>query len=356
MKKIPILFIALLITSPAFAQMAKIQLKSGEIVEGTLLGTDTVDSVEIQVGGETVSYPLDKIEDIERSGNLVKIQLESGEIVEGNFLPLQIQIGEKTVNYPRDEIKSLEIIDGVMEKKEGIVRTTRTYFTNKRDDSYIFYKGGKEIASQNVKYDEDLGEIISEQKGEIPDGVVLEYLGPLGKIRELPYKDNRLNGTSRIYEEGVLRSESEYKDGKLEGLFRAFHKNGNLMVEATHKNEKLVGSIKTYYDNGELKLESFNDEKGRCHGERKTYFRNGTLESITICQEGEWVGIGKDYYESGVLKAERFHENGKQVLKKEYDEKGNLISENKDVRVPADKIRKRKAPEIKPQSRANEGQ
>ena len=48
-------------------------------------------------------------------------------------------------------------------------------------------------------------------------------------IRETPYIDDKQHGMEKEYyleEEGKIRSEVEYKNGKLEGIKKGYYKNG----------------------------------------------------------------------------------------------------------------------------------
>ena len=64
------------------------------------------------------------------------------------------------------------------------------------------------------------------------------------------------------YENGNLRAEGNFKDGKLEGLGKEYYENGNLKEEVNFKGDKQEGLGKSYYDNGNLKAEvNFKDGK-----------------------------------------------------------------------------------------------
>lgn len=39
-------------------------------------------------------------------------------------------------------------------------------------------------------------------------------------------------------ENGNLKYETNFKNGKIEGIFKEYHENGNISVEANIKNEK----------------------------------------------------------------------------------------------------------------------
>ena len=60
----------------------------------------------------------------------------------------------------------------------------------------------------------------------------------------------------RHYENGQLKSEGNWKDGKMEGLWKYYYENGQLELEGNQKDGKTDGLWKKYYENGQLKYES----------------------------------------------------------------------------------------------------
>lgn len=52
------------------------------------------------------------------------------------------------------------------------------------------------------------------------------------------------------YEDGKLKTEENFKDGKYEGISKEYFSNGQLAFEGTFKNGKLNGEVKTYFENG----------------------------------------------------------------------------------------------------------
>jgi len=54
------------------------------------------------------------------------------------------------------------------------------------------------------------------------------------------------------YENGALKEDIPYKDGKKKGLFKAYYENGALKSEGNYKDDKKEGLFKAYYENGDL--------------------------------------------------------------------------------------------------------
>ncbi|WP_390887606.1 toxin-antitoxin system YwqK family antitoxin, partial [Fusobacterium massiliense] len=69
------------------------------------------------------------------------------------------------------------------------------------------------------------------------------------------------------------------------------------------ETKAFTGIIKSYYDNGALK-EDIPYKDGKKNGIGKVYYPNGNLESIGNYKDGKKEGLVKEYYENGALKWE----------------------------------------------------
>ena len=119
------------------------------------------------------------------------------------------------------------------------------------------------------------------------------------------------------------KSINKYKNGKPDGLWIDYYKNGQIEWERTYTNGNLDGLSKWYYSNGQLKSETpyltdgFNSYRdGLC----KSFYENGYLKTegmykikinpgdktSTENKEGLW----KEYNENGQLDEEITYENG----------------------------------------------
>ncbi len=83
--------------------------------------------------------------------------------------------------------------------------------------------------------------------------------------------------------------------------------------------------VREYYENGKLKSE-VGYKNGRFNGPTKEYYANGKLKLEGFSKDGEPEGLIKTYYESGRIETEVVYKDGEPVAGtfKEYDEKGNL--------------------------------
>lgn len=150
-------------------------------------------------------------------------------------------------------------------------------------------------------------------------------------IEKVMYKNGKKNGKSTIYYsdlqylsthqavnklvkvgyKGIMHGklqEVEYDNGILDGEFKKWYKNGNLMVEAKYKDGKRVGETKIYDENEKIeKICFYRDDK--LDGKYETY------------QNGEIVEKGK--YKNGIKTGK--WQIGKEG-KAEYDNEGTLLS------------------------------
>ena len=91
------------------------------------------------------------------------------------------------------------------------------------------------------------------------------------------------------YDAGQKLSETNYKDGRIEGLLTAWYENGNKELEQTYKDGKLNGPyISSWYDNGQ-KEEENNWKDGKLHGKWIVWFENGQKNSEAIYRNGELI-------------------------------------------------------------------
>ena len=157
--------------------------------------------------------------------------------------------------------------------------------------------------------------------GRLANGVSCTYVGVGGNsYRVASYKNGKLDGTVKLYHKnGKLESEAPYKNGRAEGIRREYYESGKLRKETPYKNGKPEGIEKSYYESGKLQKES-SWENGMPK-DRRTYYESGRLQ-----EEFSWEnGMPKDmrtYYESGRLRMESV---GKE--EKTYYESGKLKSE-----------------------------
>jgi len=112
-----------------------------------------------------------------------------------------------------------------------------------------------------------------------------------------------------------------------DGLVKEYYKSGNLKNESTYNNDILEGVAKGYYETGELEWEqSYLNNK--LHGTAKSYYKNGQLEVIMNYHNDKQDGEALEYDKDGLLIARALYKNNVEVYLKEYDEFGNLLTDD----------------------------
>ena len=95
------------------------------------------------------------------------------------------------------------------------------------------------------------------------------------------------------FENGQLRYEGTWKDGKNDGFYKRWHKNGQRWYEGTYKDGGAHGSWKGWHDNGQLSDE-WNYKDGKHDGDFKYYDENGKLTKEETYKDGILIS-GKKY-------------------------------------------------------------
>ncbi len=147
---------------------------------------------------------------------------------------------------------------------------------------------------------------------------------PLGKIEKIEnYKNDKLEGTSRLYnEEGMLVEEALFSEGKKHGPYTKWYPNGKKEEESSFVNDKRDGKAVWYFKDGTKAAEySYSDDA--IDGDAATYFNNGKVSANGPYAKGKQTGVWKEYHENGNLKAEGKYVSGeKEGVWQEYDADG----------------------------------
>ena len=151
--------------------------------------------------------------------------------------------------------------------QNGIIIESREFYENGNIEEEIFfangtltimneyYENGKLEETFNLKnrtyieYEED-GSI--DDEGTIDDltlGILIGVselikLVALTELIEMP-QGSGIN--KKYYENGILKEEISYRDGKLDGISKEYYENGSLKSESTFKDGVLDGIVIEYY-------------------------------------------------------------------------------------------------------------
>jgi hypothetical protein len=146
-------------------------------------------------------------------------------------------------------------------------------------------------------------------------------------------KEGKKEVARDYYPDGSIKSETESKGGKANGLMKSFSTDGNLVSVYTFVDGVRQGPAVSYYPGGELEMKMYYN-KGQREGTSLWYYKTGELFREIPYREGKVDGIKKSYYKDGKLQAEAPHLKGYPGLGlKEYNIRGELMSDQTKILI-----------------------
>lgn len=148
-----------------------------------------------------------------------------------------------------------------------------------------------------------------------------------GKIAlESWYENDTLQGISKTYKNGKLKTESNFSDGKKSGIEKVYDEADGRVVETVYYNAGEVESS--------LRINQLNDKKQKS-GLWRTFYPDGKLKSECYYENDEPVNECKNWTEKGILMQKQgssefreivdirqtFHPNGKLATQESYSGK-----------------------------------
>ena len=114
-----------------------------------------------------------------------------------------------------------------------------------------------------------------------------------------------------------------FKDGNLDGVFKTYFNNGNLLAEISYKEGKLHGRCVVYYPNGLLHNEKHFNE-GRLHGIFRAWDEDGALFFEIQYADDMQHGFDKIYRKNGIIEYEDIYVKGRLVARRSFDDGGHF--------------------------------
>jgi len=164
-----------------------------------------------------------------------------------------------------------------------------------------------------------------------------------GKVEQwYNYKDGKMDGLRRTWHwDGQLRNEIPYKDGERDGLSTSWHASGKLFDKQNFVNDKRVGKYRKWWEsNGKLQIEYKYSESGdgTLDGWYYEYYEDADVKIMGKYKGGyspsvsKKLGIWRYYYDTDFNKGQKskkevYTETGDGVLisKECWDVDGNVI-------------------------------
>jgi len=144
-----------------------------------------------------------------------------------------------------------------------------------------------------------------------PSGAVMHGKAPPAGLKAwCELSDGTQHGPSLSwYEAGNPKAEAHFDEGKLDGVFRLWHTNGQLAEEGHYVADQRHGTFSTWGEDG-IKLLEQNFANGKRNGEMKRWYRTGQLQFIEHYVDGEKDGPAVAYFENGQMEAEGMFRKG----------------------------------------------
>ena len=138
----------------------------------------------------------------------------------------------------------------------------------------------------------------------------------------------------------------ELEVGKIERGYATFYPDGSPKIVAEMAAKDKYGNIiyngnyMEHYDNGKIKIKAKYNEKGKLNGEYKEFFEDGTLKKEGTFLNGEKIGPHKEYDDKGNLISNEKHnikENKEENSKKGQHKDNENKKSAKKVNIPKKK-------------------
>ena len=177
----------------------------------------------------------------------------------------------------------------------------------KRSDYVLGKLNGK------VQYFDQEGNLIKSEtyQNNVKNGA--EEIVENGRLKEENfYVDGKLSGTTKKYSEKYLIEEIPYENGLQEGVHKIYSEKGNL-TEIPYSKGKKQGLATVYYskDRPAQKVQYANDLK---NGISEKFYKNGTKSAVEYYKNGKLEGISRYYDEKGYLTDVKYYMSDAEMM------------------------------------------
>ena len=203
---------------------------------------------------------------------------------------------------------------GSWSEKENDLTWKGEYIANKKVKTWVGYYSNNFV-----------GKLVTYNNG-WKDGILMN-VDRKGKVTLVEnYLNDKLNGKVFYYGSSTETpsSETEYSDGKKNGLFRQYYDNGKIQEETWYKDDKKNGQS-IWNNKAGQRIALYNYTLGDFDGIQKTYYENDTIQSINYFVKSIQSGESREFYRNGKMKQSGNYVNGiKEGAWTEYDELGKV--------------------------------
>jgi uncharacterized protein len=255
------------------------------------------------------------------------------------------QLTGKVITYDR----AGKITSEESEYKNGKLDGTRTeFFPDGRIQRILTYQNGH---LQKIVCLDEKGKQLYEAK-DADSSIYLKSFYGDGIISSegLLVKDKR-QGKWKFYNPlGIIKSDSNYKNGILDDIQHTYNDIGQIETEYTSRGNYILGGYKEFFINGHLKMQGNYDSAGVA-GKWLYYYNNDTVSNILFYKNGKIAGRSYTYFPNGQMKSEEFHDDkGNSIRSREFEADGSVLADMNyefgshafDVNFPNGKLKEKK--------------
>jgi antitoxin component YwqK of YwqJK toxin-antitoxin module len=130
------------------------------------------------------------------------------------------------------------------------------------------------------------------------------------KAEDSQYREGKYDGVhSTYYENGQKRFEGHYKNGRSDGPFGFWYPDGQKRTEGQWRNGARDGTVTQWHPNG-VKESELNYGNGRLEGLQTHWYPNGNLSSVETLKDGKRDGPHIECYSNGQFRFLSHYKNG----------------------------------------------
>jgi len=166
------------------------------------------------------------------------------------------------------------------------------------------------------------------------------YITKEEKINRVDRNGMKQGTWKELYADDMVKSEGFYRDGKRDGIFKDYDRNGRVVKKEEYRNDILVQTVKAveekydvkrnYYADGKIKsIGTYRrglpdgifreyDAAGNLTDTARIYSEGNLLRQGKLDDQGREQGLWKEFYENGGLKSEGNYKDGKREKQWSY--------------------------------------
>lgn len=217
-------------------------------------------------------------------------------------------------------IKTSNLQDGKYEQYFGTVKVSGEVMNGVKESSWVENHPNSELPHFIIQY-----------KDGKKNGLYLEFDKQGNIIKKIDYKNDLIDGLNCVWNKGGrLSVKQEYKEGQLDGQSMIYYDNGFIQEESNYKEGKRHGMTFWYSYADKMqgpKAVMYTYQNGLFEGVQETYYEDGRVMTQKMFSNNIANGPAVEYYEDGSIKSECTYKNGELKGKVKEYKKGEKVVE-----------------------------